>query len=462
MENKDYESLQDELYDFLEERKFKTLQTYLDDMNVFDIAEFITELGETHPKYITTVFRLLSKDRGAEVFAELEAEEQEAIIYTLSDAELTNIIEDMYVDDAVDMMEELPANVVKRVMKTATAATRALINQYLKYPEDSAGTIMTAEFIDLKKYMNVREAIARIRRIGADKETIYVCYVTAADRKLEGVISVKQLLLADDETLIGDIMDTNVIFAMTNEDQEEVSSRFSDYDLLAMPVVDREGLLVGIVTVDDVIDVLQEEATEDIELMAAITPSDKPYLKLSVMDIWKNRIPWLMLLMISSTFTSMIIASFEDALAVQVALVGFIPMLMGTSGNSGSQAAVTIVRGLSLGEIEMGDLPSIWWKEARVAICCGACLSFVNFFKILLIDGWLMKNDSITAGISAVICISLFFTVFCAKLVGCTLPVVAEKLGFDPAVTASPFITTIVDALSLLIYFAFATQILGI
>ena len=337
MEENSTELRREHLFELLEAHRMKALQLELEDMNEFDIAEFLTELGEEDSKRMATVFRLLSKERGAEVFAELDAQEQEVIINSITDTELAAIIEDMYVDDAVDMMEELPANIVKRVMRNATPATRNLINQYLKYPDDSAGSIMTAEFVDLKKYMNVRESIARIRRIGEDKETIYVCYVTSADRKLEGVVTVKDLLLSDDEAVIEDIMDTNVIFCRTTDERVEAAELISDYDLLAIPVVDKEGRLVGIVTVDDVIDVLQEEATEDFDRMAGIAPSDKPYSRTGVLEMWKRRIPWLMFLMLSATFTSMIITGFEDALSKCAVLTGFIPMLMGTGGNSGQQ-----------------------------------------------------------------------------------------------------------------------------
>ena len=334
MENMDFEAMRDkqadELMQLLDERRMKELQLRLEDMNEFDVAEFLSEIGDNR---MPMVFRLLSKQMAADVFANFDSPEQEQIINSITDSELSAIIEELYVDDAVDMMEELPANVVKRVMRTATPETRRLINQYLNYPENSAGSIMTAEFVDLKKYMNVRESFARIRRIGEDKETIYVCFVISADRKLEGIVTVKDLLLADDETVIEDLMDRNVIFATTTEDQESVSEKFSDYDLMALPVVDKEGRLVGIVTVDDVIDVMEAEATEDFELMAAMTPSDKPYSRTSAWDMWKRRVPWLMFLMLSATFTSMIINSFEDALAVQAVLIGFIPMLMGTGGN---------------------------------------------------------------------------------------------------------------------------------
>ena len=321
MENMDYEALSEALLDMLENKRMKQLKETLEEMNEFDVAQFISELPRRN---IAMVFRLLTKTKSAEVFANLEVEEQSHIIESITDAELGEIIEELFVDDAVDLLEELPSNVVKRVMRTATPETRNLINQYLEYPDNSAGSIMTAEFVDLKKYMNVREAIARIRRIGEDKETIYTCFVVSSDRTLEGVVTVKQLLLSDDEAIIGDIMDTNIICATTTDDQEDVSEMFSDYDLLAVPVVDKEKRLVGIVTVDDVIDVLQEEITEDFDKMAGITPSDKPYSRAGAVDIWKSRIPWLMFLMISATFTSMIITRFESSLAACAVLTGFI------------------------------------------------------------------------------------------------------------------------------------------
>lgn len=425
------------LRELLEGHRMKALQLELEDMNEFDIAEFLTELGEEDGKRMATVFRLLSKERGAEVFAELDAPEQETIINSITDTELALIIEDMYVDDAVDMMEELPANIVKRVMRNATPATRNLINQYLKYPDDSAGSIMTAEFVDLKKYMNVRESIARIRRIGEDKETIYVCYVTSADRKLEGVVTVKDLLLSDDEAVIEDIMDTNVIFCRTTDERVEAAERISDYDLLAIPVVDKEGRLVGIVTVDDVIDVLQEEATEDFDRMAGIAPSDKPYSRTGVLEMWKRRIPWLMFLMLSATFTSMIITGFEDALASCAVLTGFIPMLMGTGGNSGSQSSTAVIRSLSLGDTEPKDILMVVWKEIRVAVACGVTLAAVNFVKMLLVDRMLLGNAEVTVLVAATVSVTLIVVVMFAKAVGSTLPMAAEKIGIDPAVMAS-------------------------
>ena len=462
MEERNYEQRREKLLELLHSRKLKSLQYELEDMNEFDIAEFLTELGEEDKLKMASVFRLLSKEQGAEVFAELDAPEQEVIINSITDKELTEIVEDMYVDDAVDMMEELPANIVKRVMRAATPETRALINQYLKYPENSAGSIMTAEFVDLKKYMNVRESIARIRRVGEDKETIYVCYVTNAHRRLEGVVTVKDLLLSDDEAVIEDIMDTNVIFVRTTDDRSEAAERISDYDLLAIPVVDKEDRLVGIVTVDDVIDVLEEEATEDFDLMAGISPSDKPYSRTGVVEMWKRRIPWLMFLMLSATFTSMIITHFEDALAKTAVLTGFIPMLMGTGGNSGSQSSTAVIRSLSIGDTEPGDILSVIWKEIRVAVLCGVCLACVNFVKMLVVDRMLLGNGDVTVIVALTVSITLVFVVIFAKAVGCPLPMAAEKIGIDPAVMASPLISTITDAVSLLIYFALATVMLHI
>ena len=462
MEEKSYDQRRERLLELVHSKRLKALQQELEEMNQFDIAEFITELGEEDSVKMATVFRLLSKERGAEVFAELDAPEQQEIINSITDKELGEIVEDMYVDDAVDMMEELPANIVKRVMRAATPETRALINQYLKYPENSAGSIMTAEFVDLKKYMNVRESIARIRRIGDDKETIYVCYVTSADRRLEGVVTVKDLLLSDDDAVIEDIMDRNVIFCRTTDDRSEAAERISDYDLLAVPVVDKEDRLVGIVTVDDVIDVLEEEATEDFDLMAGISPSDTPYSRAGVVDIWKRRIPWLMFLMLSATFTSMIITHFEDALSRCTVLTGFVPMLMGTGGNSGSQSSTAVIRSLSIGDTEPGDIVGVIWKELRVAVLSGVCLAAVNFVKMLLVDRLLLSNPEVTVLVALTVSVTIVFVVMFAKCVGCTLPMLAEKIGIDPAVMASPLISTITDAVSLLIYFALSTLILHI
>ena len=462
-EGMDFETMHDrqfeELSGLLDAQRMKALQNRLEEMNEFDVAEFLTEVDTQR---MPMVFRLLSKGKAAEVFAKLEAPEQELIINSITDSELGAIIEDLYVDDAVDMMEELPANVVKRVMRTATRETRNLINQYLKYPENSAGSIMTAEFVDLKKYMNVREAIARIRRIGEDKETIYTCFVTAADRKVEGVVSVKDLLLNDDETVVGDIMDTNVVFCMTQDDQEEAAEKISDYDLMALPVTDREGRLVGIVTVDDVIDVMEKEATEDFEIMAAMTPSDKPYSRTGAFDIWKNRVPWLLFLMLSATFTTMILNSFEEALAVQTVLIGFVPVIMGTGGNSGAQSSTAIIRSISLGDTEPADVLRVVWKEWRVSILCGVSLAAVNFVKMLLVDRLLMNNPDVTVTVALTVSLAIVLTVMFAKVVGSSLPILAEKIGVDPAVVATPLITTISGAVSLLIYLEIARLLIHV
>ena len=459
----DYDAIQEKQYDeltkLLEQKDHKTLRERLEDMNEFDVAEFLSELEDAR---MLAVFRLLSKETAAEVFANLEPPEQERIIAAITDQELSGLIEELYVDDAVDIMEELPANLVKRLMRSATPSTRNLINQYLRYPEDSAGSIMTAEFVDLKKYMSVKESIARIRRIGEDKETIYVCFVTNASRKLEGVVTVKDLLLHDDDMIIEELMDRNVVFATTTEDQESVSEKFSDYDLMAMPVVDKEGRLVGIVTVDDVMDVMEQVDTEDIEKMAGINPSDNPYSRSSPWEIWKNRIPWLMFLMLSATFTSMILTSFETRLSAVAGLVPFIPMLMGTGGNSGAQSATAVIRSLSLGDIEPRDALRVLWKEWRVAFLCGLSLSVINFGKMLLVDGLLLGNANITLAVAATVSLAIVFVVMFAKLVGSLLPIGAEKIGLDPAVMANPLISTLTDAVSLLIYIFIAMLILGI
>jgi len=462
-ESLDYDTIvekqTDKLEELLDRHDMKELQRRMEALNEFDVAEFLSDIDDNR---MPMVFRLLSKEKAADVFANFEAPQQARIINAITDSELAGIMEELYVDDAVDVVEELPANVVKRVMRAATPQTRNLINQYLRYPENSAGSIMTAEFVDLKKYMSVKESIARIRRIGEDKETIYVCFVIAADRRLEGIVTVKDLLLSDDDTIIEDLMETNVIFASTTEDQESVSAKFADYDLMALPVVDNERRLVGIVTVDDVMDVMEQEATEDIEKLAGMLPSDKPYSRTSIVEIWKNRIPWLMFLMLSATFTSMILTSFEDMLAVQAGLVAFIPMLMGTGGNSGAQASTAVIRALSLGDIEPRDALKVMGRELRVAFLCGVCLAAVNFVKMLLLDGMLLHNDAVTVPVAATVSMSIVFIVLFAKSVGSMLPILAEKIGVDPAVMANPLISTVTDAVSLLIYIYVAKLILHI
>lgn len=436
----------------LDMKKYNSLKDILTTMNPSDIANLFEDLPENR---LTLLFRLLPKELAAEAFVEMDGDLQELLIRGFSDLELKDIIGELYLDDAVDLVEEMPAGVVKRILTNADADTRRLINEMLKYPEDSAGSIMTTEFVDLSPGMTANDAIDHIRHTGVDKETVNVCYVTDPKRKLIGAISIRTIILSSPESVIGELMEDNVIFVNTLEDQEAVAQMFAKYNFTAMPVVDAEQRLVGIVTVDDAIDVMQEEATEDIEKMAAITPSDKPYLRLTVFEIWKSRIPWLLLLMISATFTGMIITHFEDALSAYIILTSYIPMLMDTGGNCGSQASVTIIRGLSLNEIEFKDIFKVMWKECRVSLMCGISLSVVNFAKLLVFD-------RVGLLVAAVICITLAFTVFVAKIVGCVLPLLAKKLGFDPAVMASPFITTIVDALSLLIYFRMASIVLGI
>ena len=447
----------DQLMELVQERKFRALREILVEMNEVDIAEFLDEL-EVNQEIL--VFRLLPKAMAAEVFAYLE-EDQEKLIGALSDKELREVLDELYLDDTVDLIEDLPANLVSRILRNTDASTRSQINQLLNYPKDSAGSLMTTEFVYLHPNNTVEESFARIRKVGLDKETVYTCYVTA-NRVLQGVVTVKRLLMSAYETKISDIMETNVLSVATHEDKEDVAQMFSKYDLTALPVVDGEDRLVGIITVDDAMDVMEEEATEDFEKMAAILPSDKPYLRTGVLETWRARIPWLMLLMLSATFTGLIITGFESALAACVILTSFIPMLSGTGGNSGSQSSVAVIRALSLGEVEFSDVLAVVWKEIRVALLCGACLGGANFAKMLLVDRWMMHNPDVTVEVAAVVCLTLMLTVVCAKIVGCLLPMAAEKVGIDPAVMAAPFITTVVDALSLLIYFTIATRILGL
>ena len=436
----------------LDDKKFSTLRDILITMKPFDIAAVFENLQD---EKMPILFRILPKELAAETFVEMDDETQEFLIHGFSDSELKEVVDELFVDDAVDLIEEMPANVVKRILRQADKDMRKQINELLKYPEDSAGSIMTTEFIVLRPDMTAEMAIKRIRRTGVDKETIYTCYVTDANNKLIGITTVKDLLLAEDDELVKSIMEENVISVTTLADQEQVAQMFSNYNFLALPVVDNENRLVGIVTIDDAIDVIQEEATEDIEKMAAIVPTDKPYMKTTVFETWKKRIPWLLLLMISATFTGSIITSFEDALSACVVLTAYIPMLMDTGGNAGGQASVTIIRGLSLNEIEFKDAFRVLWKEARVAVLCGLTLAAANFVKLLLLD-------HVTIAVAAVVCLTLIAAVFIAKVIGCLLPMLAKKIGFDPAVMASPFITTIVDALSLLIYFSIATAIMHI
>lgn len=458
MNEKNY-TLEGTITALVESKKYATLRDILNTMNPADIAVLFDGLEK---EILPLLFRLLPKELAAETFVEMDSDAQEMLITGFSDSELKEVIDELYVDDAVDIVEEMPANVVKRILQQADPVTRKLINEILKYPDDSAGSIMTTEFVELRPQMRVEEAIKHIRRTGIDKETINTCYVTNSDRTLSGYISIRTLIISDDDKILSEIMEPNVISVTTMDDQETVAQMFSKYDVIALPVVDGENRLVGIVTVDDAIDVIQEEATEDIEKMAAITPSEKPYLKTPALTIWKSRIPWLLLLMISATFTGMIITHFESILAFNVVLTACIPMLMGTGGNSSSQASVTVIRGLSLDEIGFADWPQVLWKELRVSVLCGLCLGMVSFIKMILFDGLLLGNANVTPIICLVISITLAITVVVAKLIGCSLPILAKKLGFDPAVMASPLITTLVDALSLLVYCMVATAVLGL
>ena len=440
------------LTELVEHKQFRPLRELLTEMNEVDIAAF---LGELEPDQQAIVFRLLPKELAAEVFAYLDdSEDQERLIGANSDRELREVLDELYLDDAVDIIEEMPASVVSRILRNTGAETRQQINELLNYPKDSAGSIMTTEFVSLRPDATVSDCFQRIRREGVDKETIYTCYVTH-NRVLMGVVTVRQLLLADAGTRVRDIMEDHVISVETAMDREEAAQLMSRYDLSALPVVDAEDRVVGIITFDDVLDVFQEEATEDIEKMAAIIPSEKPYMQTSVFRLWRNRIPWLLLLMVSATFTGRIIAGFESALASYAALTIFIPMLMDTGGNCGGQASVTVIRALSLGEIEFRDLPRVLWKELRTAVLCALTLFLAVLAKALLLDGQGIQ-------VALVVSLTVFFTVCIAKLVGCTLPMLAKRLGFDPAVMASPFITTVVDALSLLVYFAVAARVLGL
>ena len=455
-----FEIVEKALLKMLGEKKYASLRDILITMNPSDVAGLFDGLEE---KQIPVMFRLLPKEQAAETFVEMEPEAQQLLIQGFSDNELREVLDELYVDDAADLVEEMPANVVRRILTQADPEMRSSINQILRYPENSAGALMTMEYVSLRPDMTVEESILRIRRQGVDKETIYTCYVLSADRTLQGIVTVKDLLLAEsDDTEIKEIMTENVISVTTQDDQEEVAKMFSKYNFLALPVVDTEKRMVGIGTFDDAMDVREEEATEDMEIMAAMTPSEKSYLKSTPFDLYKHRIPWLMLLMVSATFTGMIISSFESALALLPALTAFIPMLMDTGGNCGSQSSVTVIRALSLDELELSDVFTVLWKEVRTAVLCGISLAAVCFLKVLLVDRLLMHNESISLSVDLVICLALGVTVVMAKMVGCTLPLLAKRLGFDPAVMASPFITTIVDALSLLVYFLFAKTILGL
>ncbi|MBR9945144.1 magnesium transporter [Clostridiaceae bacterium Marseille-Q4145] len=442
----------DELFQFVEEHKYRLLRSRLAEMNEADIAEFMEELDRNQGMLI---FRMLPKDQAADVFAFLEPDVQEHIINSINDAEVSKIVEDLFVDDAVDMLEELPATVVKRVMRAATPETRKLINQFLQYPENSAGSIMTAEYIGLKKYMNVEQAFAYIRAHGVDKETIYTCFVTDGQRRLEGVVTIKDLLMNPYETKIQDIMDENIIKTVTTEDQEEVVELFNKYDLICLPVVDHEDRLVGIVTVDDIVDVMEEEATEDIEKMAAMLPSDKPYLKTGIFELAKNRIVWLTVLMLSSMITGSILTYYEAAFAALPLLVSFVPMLTGTGGNAGSQSSTTIIRAMTIGDVKPMDILKVIWKEIRVAVVVGIILAGLNFVRLML----QYPGETL---VCVTVVVSLMLTIILAKTIGCTLPILAQLLHLDPAIMAAPLISTIVDACSLIVYFQIACHLLSI
>ena len=453
--------MNEEIFELIGEKKYARLRELLAEMNPADIAQILEDVPE---RELPVIFRILPKELAAEVFVEMDSQMQQLLIEAFSDTELREVMDELFMDDTVDIIDEMPATVAKRILSQTDANTRKMINQLLAYPDDSAGSIMTTEYVDLKKNMTVDAAFDRIRKIGLDTETIYTCYVTDASRRLLGIVTVKDLLLNEKTCIIGDIMDENIIFANTLDDKEEVAGQFEKYDLMALPVVDKENRLVGIITVDDAIDVIQDEATEDIEKMAAILPSDRTYFRTGVFSTFKARIPWLLLLMISATFTGAIISGFEEKLTVLPALIAFIPMLMDTGGNSGSQSSVTIIRGISLGDIEFKDIGRVIWKELRVALCCSAVLATVNFAKMWLVDYLMLHTFDPGRQFAeiGVVCVTLFFTVIVAKLIGCVLPIIAKKIGFDPAVMASPFITTIVDAISLFIYFNIAIAVLEI
>lgn len=463
MNEMDVHELHDKIVELLGEKNIKALKELLANVNPIDVAEALEGLDE---REILITFRMLPKESAADLFVAADPEFQEVLVKGFSDVELRAVMDEIYLDDAADIIEEMPATVVARILKNTDAETRKALNQLLLYPEDSAGSIMTPEYVSLYTTMTVEQAFERIRKEGVDKETIYTCYVTE-NRKLVGVVSVRSLLVADKSTLIGDIMHQNLIAVETTDDKEFVAAQFQKYGYLAIPVVDKENRLVGIVTIDDALDVMEDEATEDIEKMAAIVPSEKPYMKMGVFATYAKRIPWLLLLMISATFTSQIINSFETALKACILLTGFIPMIMDTGGNAGGQASVTIIRGLSVGDVELRDVWKIIWKEVRVAAICGLTIAPVAFLKVLLIDRmlWVTEVDGNPVNgilVALVVSLTLMFTIIISKFIGCTLPLLAKKIGFDPAVMASPFITTIVDALSLLLYFGVASAILGI
>lgn len=443
----------EELSELLDAKKYTRLRQRLAEENDADVAAFLESLEEKED--LLKVFRILPKSQAANVFSYLDVDNQHFVIMTLSDKDAASIIDNLQADDATDLLEEMPANIVKKLLANASQETRRDVNHLLRYPDDSAGSIMTVEYVDLKEDYTVKDALERIRKVGVDSETINICYVLDNERRLVGTVALRYLLIKDLDDVVGDFMHENVISLHTLMDQEEVARQFQKYGFTSMPVVDNENRLVGIITVDDIMDIMEEEATEDFEKMAAIVPTDKPYMKEGVFETWKKRIPWLLLLMISATFTGGIITSFEDSLSSCVVLTAFIPMLMDSGGNAGGQANVSVIRSLSLNEIGIGDIFRVIWKEARVAVVCGATLAVINFAKLMILD-------KVGLQVAVVVCLTLLTTITVAKIVGCILPMLAKQLGFDPAVMASPFITTIVDAISLLVYFSFATSILHI
>ena len=438
--------------ELIENKRYADIKRMLTDMNEHDIAEVLEELPH---KETVKLFRLLPKDIAAEVFSYLETDTEARIITSLTETEAADIISDMAADDATDLMDEMPANVVTKLLNKVDKETRREINQLLKYPDNSAGSIMTVEYLDFKEYNTIKDALKKIRNEYDEKETINVCFITDKKRELIGTVTLKDLVVHDENTPLSEIMDEDFVSVSTLTDQEDVAKLIQEYDITSVPVVDSEHKLVGIITIDDVIDIIEAEATEDIEKMAAILPTEKSYLKLSIFDIWKSRIPWLLLLMISATFTGKIIQHYETALASMVILTSFIPMLMDTGGNAGGQASVTIIRSLSLNDIEFSDLLKVIWKEFRVSLIVGLTLAIANFAKLMLID-------KVSTNVALVVCLTLVLTVSIAKIVGCSLPIFAKKLGFDPAVMASPFITTIVDAISLIVYFNIACHLLNL
>ena len=445
-----------EIVGMIENKRFVSLKGALIKLPAADIAELFYQIEE---KYHALIYRLLPKEIAAEVFVEIDAELKEKIINSFTDGELSEMLDELYIDDTVDMIEEMPATVVKRIIRNSSKENRGIINKLLKYPKDSAGTIMTTEYVRFTKEMTVEDALSHIRRVAIDKETIYTCYITDERRRLIGIITAKELLISDLKTKLSEIMEDSVVFVNTTDDREDVARKFDRYGFLALPVVDAECRLVGIVTVDDAISVLKEETEEDFAKMAAITPSEKSYLKTSAVTLWKNRIPWLMLLMVSATLSSTILNRFEAALPA--ILLIFVPMLMDTGGNCGSQASVTVIRALSVGEARISDLPRILWKEIRVGVMCGLALGAAAFLKVLLIDKLLMRNPQITLGVALSVSAAVALTIIVAKVIGSTLPLLAKKIGFDPAVMASPFITTLVDAIALVMYFLVSSLLIG-